>query len=46
MRERKSKECQLAFFDKDEYWKEHWQDMPEFIQNDLMPWKTLQVHFE
>lgn len=23
----------------------HWKDMPEFIQNDIKPFKTLYVHF-
>jgi len=46
MREKKPKERQLAFFDKDENWKEHWQDMPEFVQYDLTPFKSLFVHFE
>lgn len=26
-------------------WVEHWQGMPEFIQEDQTPWKTLPVHF-
>jgi len=29
-----------------ELWKDEWQDMPEFVQEDIMPWKTLYVHFE
>lgn len=28
-----------------EDWKEHWQDMPEFNQDDLEPYKTIHVHF-
>src|SRR3989304_5294365 len=27
-------------------WKKEWQDMPEFVQEDLMPWRTVYVHFE
>lgn len=33
-------------FELQEAWEEEWQDMPEFIQEDLMPWRTLYVHFE
>lgn len=29
-----------------EWWEEHWQDMPEFCQEDLMPFKSITVHFE
>jgi len=28
-----------------EWWWEIWQGMPEFLQRDLSPWKTLKVHF-
>jgi hypothetical protein len=38
-------EDQLAFIDADEWWKIEWQDMPEFIQQDAMPHKSLIVHF-
>lgn len=27
-------------------WKKEWQGMPEFIQEDLMPWKTIEIYFE
>jgi hypothetical protein len=27
-------------------WGEEWKNMPEFVQEDLSPWKTLLVHFE
>lgn len=37
--------AQLSFVDSDEWWKEHWVGMPEFIQNDTTPWKSLYVHF-
>ncbi len=33
-------------FELQEQWQEEWQDMPEFIQEDLEPVKTLFVHFE
>jgi hypothetical protein len=26
-------------------WRAHWKGMPEYISNDLTPWKTLKVHF-
>jgi hypothetical protein len=32
--------------DDEEVWKEEWQDMPEFIQEDLTPLKSLVVHFQ
>jgi hypothetical protein len=28
-----------------EEWKEHWQGMPEFVQEDNKPFKTVIVHF-
>ena len=28
-----------------EPWRDHWKDMPEFVQPDLMPWKQLTVNF-
>jgi len=37
---------QTAFIDFDEWWKAEWHGMPEFIQEDLNPWKTLYVHFK
>lgn len=30
----------------EEFWEEEWQDMPEFIQEDNMPVKTINVHFD
>jgi hypothetical protein len=27
-------------------WQNHWKGMPEFIQDDLTPFKTIHVHFE
>lgn len=37
---------QDTLFNVDETWREEWKDMPEFVQNDLMPWKSIVVHFE
>ena len=37
------------FFDgtiEDELWKKEWKDMPEFIQEDLKPFKSITVHFK
>jgi len=28
-----------------EEWKEHWKGMPEFIQNDLSPYKSIKINF-
>lgn len=36
---------QLSFVDPDEWWKEHWWGMPEFVQEDAKPWKSMYVHF-
>lgn len=27
-------------------WEEHWQGMPEFVQEELRPYQTINVHFE
>jgi hypothetical protein len=32
-------------FETTDIYQEHWQDMPEFMQENLMPWKTVYVHF-
>lgn len=43
---------QISFADIDssidlsEDWKKEWQGMPEFSQEDLMPWKSITVNFE
>jgi hypothetical protein len=37
---------QPALFVKGEWWEEHWKGMPEFVQEDLAPVKTIYVHFE
>jgi len=34
------------FLDVPEAWENEWQDMPEFIQEDLKSYKALIVHFE
>ena len=36
---------QETLFDKGEWWDDDWQDMPEFVQEDLNPWKTVYIHF-
>ena len=36
---------QKKLFEKKEDWEEHWQNMPEFNQKDLSPFKSLIVHF-
>jgi len=35
---------QLKMFNTN-WWKKEWQDMPEFIMEDLQPFKTLKIHF-
>jgi hypothetical protein len=40
------KEMTFDFYDEVLSWKEHWVGMPEFIQEDLSPWKQLTVSFE
>ena len=30
----------------DESWKEHWEGMPQYEQEDLEPYRTLNIHFE
>ena len=37
---------QSALFDIGEAWEKHWNGMPEFVQRDLSPFKTIYVHFE
>lgn len=39
------KKSQLKMFEDTEEWKEHWQDMPEFSNDDLMPYNSVIVHF-
>lgn len=37
---------QVTLIDKGEAWENHWKGMPEFVSKDLMPFKTIYVHFE
>jgi hypothetical protein len=37
---------QLALFDKGKWWHDYWKQMPEFVQRDLTPLRTIQVRFE
>lgn len=37
---------QSALFRREEWWEAHWQGMPEFVQHDLHPWKSINIHFE
>jgi hypothetical protein len=37
---------QVALIETGEKWEEEWRGMPEFVQNNLMPWKSVSVHFE
>jgi hypothetical protein len=30
----------------DEWWKPYWKSMPEFVQEDLSPWRTVEVRFK
>jgi hypothetical protein len=42
------KRRQTTFYSADELanWREHWKDMPEFVLEDLMPYRSVTVHFE
>lgn len=37
---------QMKLFDSPEWWEEHWQGMPEFVQDDLSPFRTIMLHFK
>jgi hypothetical protein len=37
---------QISLFDVDPDWKEHWHGMPDFVQRDLRPKQTIQLHFK
>ena len=37
---------QLALFEMKEWWEDEWEGMPEFVQEDLSPWRTIYVHFK
>jgi len=40
------KKLRSSLLDLPEPWEEHWQNMPEFIQKEQTPWKTIHVHFK
>jgi len=44
----KDSQKQAKLFDDEEVvkWKEHWKDMPEFVQNDLTPEQQILVSFK
>lgn len=33
-------------FNAGEWWEEHWKEMPEYVSEDLRPYKSIMVHFE
>lgn len=37
---------QFKLFDVPQDWEREWKGMPEFVQKDLRPYKTICVHFE
>jgi hypothetical protein len=37
---------QTSLFGDDEQWTQQWHGMPEFVQQNLMPFKTVYVHFD
>lgn len=37
---------QLTLLHVPEWWEEHWKGMPEYVQEDFMPYKSITVHFE
>ena len=41
----KSNEEQGKLFENPPAWVDMWQGMPEFRQEDLKPWKSINVHF-
>lgn len=38
-------DTQLSFIDNDEWWREHWCGMPEYITGYVGPWKSISIHF-
>jgi hypothetical protein len=40
------KEKPKGFFELPERWEDEWQGMPEFVQDDRGPYKTIYVHFK
>lgn len=41
----KKKRKQLKFFEDQKLWKQEWKGMPEYVQKDIKPYKSLLVHF-
>ncbi len=39
-------EDQMALFDSDPDWEDHWKGMPDFVQEDMEPVKQITVSFE
>lgn len=37
---------QIPLINAGEWWEEHWQGMPEYVSEDLTPFKSIYVHFE
>ena len=37
---------QQPLFDKGEWWEDQWRGMPEFVQENQKPFKTILVHFD
>lgn len=37
---------QNTLFECKEWWEEHWQDMPEYVSQDLTSFNSIIVHFE
>jgi hypothetical protein len=37
---------QRTLFSRQDPWRKEWTGMPEFVQEDLAPWKSVLVHFE
>ena len=40
------KEDQMSLFEMKEWWADEWEGMPEYVQDDNMPFKTVYVHFK
>ena len=41
-----SDEKQMNLFKMKEWWEDEWEGMPEYVQEDNMPYKTVYVHFK
>jgi hypothetical protein len=37
---------QINLFEMKEWWEDEWQDMPEFVQENLKPFRTVYLHFK